>query len=427
MPQLRAAFGLIALIGLAWLISRDRRHFPLKVVLGGVTLQLLMALIVLRTDGGSWVFDRIGELVTVLLQASRAGAEFVFGRLVDNAPKTWGFVFAVQALPTIIVFSSLSAIGYHLGILQRVVGAFARVMTAFMGVSGAESLSAAANIFLGQTEAPLLVRPYIPKMTHSELNAIMVGGFATIAGSLMAVYANMLGHNDPVDVARMAKHLLGASMLSAPASLVTAKLILPERDTPLTAGSVRLKFERTTRNVIDAASSGAADGMKLAINVIAMLIAFIALITLVNRGLVWVGTLSAMKPVLQTMHVDDLSLNTLLGLLFSPIAWLIGLPTADCRSFGSLLGNAMAVNEFIAYDSLAKMLTNHTMSPRSNTLAIYALCGFANFSSIGIQIAGIGGMAPDRYHDLARLGLRAMVGGAIACWMTACVAGMVIP
>lgn len=427
MNTLRPVLGLFAMILLAWALGRDRKRFPFKAVGGGLVLQFALAWIVLRTDGGAAAFDAVGQLVTIVLAAVNQGARFVFGNLVDTNPKSWGFIFAIQALPTIIVFSSLSAIGYHLGVLQKVVGAFARVMTAFMGVSGAESMSAAANIFLGQTEAPLLVRPYIPKMTLSELNAIMIGGFATIAGSLMAVYANILGHNEPAAVAQMAKHLLGASMLSAPAGLIVAKIMLPEREVPLTAGTVRVKIERTTRNVIDAAASGASDGMKLAINVMAMLIAFIALIALVDKTLLWLGGLSIMAPVLDGLGQKELTLNGLLGVLFSPIAWLIGLPDQDCRAFGGLLGTAVAVNEFVSYSLLAEMVEKGSLSSRSVSLAVYALCGFANFGSIGIQIAGIGGMAPERYHDLARLGIRAMLGGAIACWMTACMANIVIP
>ncbi|MGH6961276.1 MAG: NupC/NupG family nucleoside CNT transporter, partial [Dongiaceae bacterium] len=314
----------------------------------------------------------------------------------------------------------------HLGILQRVVAAMAWVMKRLMGVSGAESLSAAANVFLGQTEAPLLVRPYIPRMTESELNAVMVGGFATIAGSLMAVYAAMLGHEDPAAISRMAQHLLGASLISAPAGLLVAKTLVPERGEPETAGKVRLKLERSTKNVIDAAATGALDGLRLALNVAAMLIAFIAIIYLLDRFLIFVGELSFVAPAVRFVGLERLDLDGVLGLLFSPIAWLIGIPPAECRPFGSLLGQAMAANEFIAYKSLSQMIADQTLSPRSATLAVYALCGFANFSSIGIQIAGIGGMAPERYHDLARLGLRAMLGGAIACWMTACVASALL-
>ena len=436
MPQLRAGFGLAILLALAWLLSSDRRRFPLKVVLGGLALQYAFALFVLRTGVGSQVFDAIGRFVAVLIDASDQGAAFIFGGLVRNEPDKWGFVFAAKALPTIIVFSSLSAIGYHLGILQRVVGVFAWVMARLMGVSGAESMCAAANVFMGQTEAPLFVRPFIPKMTQSELNAVMIAGFATIAGSLMAVYAGMLGHSDSAAVAAMAKHLLTASLISSPASLAVAKILLPETGEPVTAGRVRIVPERTTRNLIDAASTGAADGMKLAINVAAMLIAFIALVALIDKAftiLPWIDSRLGMNggpvifgPLGEWLGIPAWTLDGVLGRIFTPIAWLIGIDGAQRQPFASLLGKAMAANEFLAYKSLGEFTQSGTLDPRSVTLAVYALCGFANFSSIGIQIAGIGGMAPERYHDLARLGLRAMLGGAIACWMTACVGGTLI-
>ena len=419
--------GMLVLLAAAWLLSVDRRRFPLKCVIGGMALQVALALFVLRTDVGAYVFNRIGDLVAVVLSAGDTGTRFVFGALTEPDKGQWGMIFAFKALPNIIVFSALSMVGYHLGILQRVVAAMAWVMARLMGTSGAESLSAAANVFMGQTEAPLFVRPYIPRMTESELNAVMIGGFATIAGSLMAVYAGMLGHNDPASISNMARHLLTASLISSPASLVVAKLMIPERGLPDTAGRVRLQLERTTRNIIDAAATGALEGLKLALNVGAMLIAFIAIITLLDRGLVWVGSFAWPHRLVEAMGLKELTLNGLLGLLFSPVAWIIGIGGDDCRSFGTLLGQAMAVNEFVAYKSLAEMISTSAMSPRSETLAVYALCGFANFSSIAIQIAGIGGMAPQRYGDLSRLGLRAMLGGAIACWITACVAGALLP
>lgn len=422
--RLRSVAGLVLLIGIAWLLSRDRRRFPWRTVLGGLGLQVVLALLVLRTATGVAVFNWLGELVSVLIEASNAGSRFIFGNLVDHSPDRWGFVFAARALPTIIVFASISAIGYHVGALQRVVGVMARLMQMLMRVSGAESLSAAGNIFLGQTEAPLLVRPYIPQMTISELNAVMVGGFATIAGSLMAVYAAMLGHEERAAMAGFFRHLLTASLMSAPASLVMAKIMLPERGEPATAGRVKMRPERTTRNLVDAAATGALEGLRLAINVAGMLIAFIALIYLVDALLGWCGQWPPLAAMLRRIGIPRLELNAVLGLLFSPVAYAIGIPGGECRTFGSLLGQAMAANEFIAYKSLAEQTAAHTLSPRSVSLAIYALCGFANFSSIAIQIAGIGGMAPDRRHDLATLGMRAMFGGALACWMTACVAAV---
>lgn len=427
MSQFRAAVGILAILALAWLLSSHRRRFPIKVVVGGLSLQIALAACVLLTEVGRSIFQQIGTFVTVLISATDYGARFVFGNLVDVNPEQWGMVFAVKALPTIIVFSALSAIGFHLGILQLFVKAMAAVMTRFMGVSGAESLCAAGNVFLGQTEAPLLIRPYIATMTRSELNAIMTAGFATIAGSLMVVYATILGHDDPAATATMARHLLTASLISAPASLVVAKIMLPEVDESETAGHVRLRVERTTANIIDAAATGALDGLKLALNVGAMLIAFLAIIFLIDQGLAQIGRIPGVQPALSAMGITALSLSALLGLLFAPIAWLISIETEEIRAFGSLIGLAMAGNEFIAYQSLATMIQEQSMSPRGQALAVYALCGFANFSSIAIQIAGIGGIAPNRSHDLARLGLRAMLAGAMACWITACVAGIFIP
>ncbi len=424
MPSLRALLGYVVLLGVGWLLSTNRRRFPLRTVLVGSGLQLTLGWVVLRTESGIAVFNKIGDLVTVVIGASNDGARFVFGNLVETRNDQWGFVFAARALPTIIVFSSLSAVGYHFGLLQRIVAAMAWVFQRLMRTSGAESLSAAANVFLGQTEAPLLVRPYIPSMTNSELNAIMVCGFATIAGSLIAVYGQMLGHSEQAAMSNMIRHLLTASLMSAPAGLLVAKIVVPEVEAPQTAGTVRLKVEHTSRNIIDAAANGAAEGVRLAINVAAMLIAFIAIIKLVDAGLGWIGTFRGVSALCSRIGIERLNLDSILGLLFAPVAWLIGLPGKECRPFGSLLGQAMAANEFIAYRSLAEMAGTQVLSPRSQSLAVYALCGFANFSSIAIQIAGIGGMAPDRRHDLARLGLRAMLGGAIACWLTACMAGM---
>lgn len=423
MLWLRSLVGFFVIIAFAWLLSTNRRRFPWRTVVAGSILQFVLALFVLRTSIGEAIFIKMGELVALLISASDHGARFIFGNLVDVAPDSWGFVFMAKALPTIIVFSSLSAIGYHLGFLQKIVAVMAWVMARLMRVSGAESLSAAANIFMGQTEAPLFVRPYIPEMTDSELHAVMVGGFATIAGSLIAVYAAMLGHTDPHAISEMARHLLAASIICAPSSLVVAKIMLPETGQPLTAGDVRLDFKPTSRNIIDAAATGGLEGMHLAINVAAMLIAFIAIIKLLDMLLAWFGALGSVQPLVHSMGMEQLSLDQVLGLVFSPVAWLIGVPTEDCRRFASLLGQAMATNEFIAYSSLDAFNKSGALTLRSSTLAIYALCGFANFSSIAIQIAGIGGMAPNRRDDLARLGLRAMFAGAMACWMTACVAG----
>lgn len=447
MPHARPLFGLLVLIAVAWLLSSDRRRFPVRTVVAGVLLQLVLAYLLLNVDAGIAIFQAAADLVMLVFAATMDGAEFVFGQLVEHDETPWGFIFAVRALPAIIVFSSLSAIGYHFGLLQRAVMGMAWAMRRTLRISGAESLSAAGNVFLGQTEAPLLVRPYLQRATRSELNAIMVGGFATVQGSLVAVYADLLGLSDPDAVAQFARHLLTASLISAPAGVVVAKIMLPERDTPDTAGGARLDLTTEYRNGIDAAAAGATDGLKLALNVAAMLIAFLALIALLDRGLAALSPLFGQ--VIETLAPGPaappvpgaetaaaaaggpwisadrpLSVGRLLGWLFWPVAWLIGIRVEDCAQFGSLLGLSMATNEFVAYTSLRETLAAGTLDPRSANLAVYALCGFANFGSIAIQLGGISGMAPTRRADLATLGLRAMLGGAMACWLTACVAAL---
>jgi CNT family concentrative nucleoside transporter len=424
MHVLRGLLGISVMLCVAWALSSNRRRLPWRTIFGGMALQWALAVVVLHTQIGQNVFNGIGYGVAVLLECTDQGAQFVLGNLVEYRPDHWGMVFAAKALPAIVVFSSLSALGYHLGILQFIVGLMARAMTFLMGVSGAESLSAAGNVFLGQTEAPLLVRPYIKGMTESELMALMMGGFATIAGGVMAAYVAMLGGDDPARRVEVARHFLTACLMSAPASLVIAKIMIPEAQTPETAGKVQVKIERSSENVVHAAAIGAGDGLGLALNVGAMLIAFIAIIALIDRGLVAVGSISVIAPAVGWLGMDQLNLSGILGLLFSPIAWLIGIDPGECRTFGGLLGTAMATNEFVAYLELSRLTTAGEASERTVRLAMYSLCGFANFSSIAIQIAGIGGMAPDRRGELARMGLRAMLGGAMACWMTGCIAGI---
>jgi CNT family concentrative nucleoside transporter len=308
---------------------------------------------------------------------------------------------------------------YHLGIMQKVVQAMAWVMAKTMRVSGAESLSVAANVFIGQTEAPLVIRPYVSTMTQSELLTLMIGGMATIAGGVLAAYVNILGGVDPQMQIFYAKHLLSASIMAAPATMVIAKILLPEKDLPETKGTVKLKVEKITTNVIDAAATGAGDGLKLALNVAAMLLAFIALIAMLNFILGGIGQLTSINSVLG----KPLSLNILLGYLLSPIAWIIGVPWSDAVMVGSLIGQKVVLNEFIAYVDLGSLIQNGVLSDKARIISTYALCGFANFSSIAIQIGGIGGIAPNRRHDLARFGLRAVLGGSLATFMTATIAG----
>lgn len=424
--MLRVILGTVLLMGMAWLLSTRRRQFPWRTVIGGLALQWLLGLAVLKTDLGKDLFGLLATLVTAILDATAQGARFVLGNLVDVRDDSWGMVFAAVVLPSIIVFSSISALGYHLGVLQFCVRIMARAMSRVLGVSGAESLSAAGNVFLGQTEAPLLVRPYISKMTESELMALMVGGFATVSAGVLAGYVAILGGDDPLRQMEITRHFMTAVLMSAPASFVIAKIMVPETAKPETIGAVQLNVERKTANVVHAAAVGASDGLKLALNVGAMLIAFIALIAVLDKLLLLVGQQSWMQPVLDLLGLQQLNLAELLGLLFAPFAYVIGADWDECRLLGGLLGKAMATNEIVAYLSLAEMIREGTVSERTVRLATYSLCGFANFSSIAIQIAGIGAMVPDRRSDLARLGPRAMLGGAMACWMTGCIAGVLI-
>ena len=420
MAMARGLLGIVVLVGLAWLLSYDRRRFPWKIVVGGLALQWAMALLVLRTEPGRVFFDGIGRVVTTILYGADQGASFVFGPLAANDP----VIVGIKIMATIILVATISSVGYHYGILQRVVSGMAWVMRRTMGISGAESLSGAANVFFGQTEAPLLVRPYISRMTRSELMALMTGGFATVAAGIMAVYVSLLSGGDAERAVATARHLLTACLMSAPAAFVMAKIMVPQREVPETADTAGVARDRETHSLLDAVSSGASTGMKLAINVLAMLIAFIALIAVIDVALVAIGRWSVVAPVVEWLGMEQLDLDGILGLLFSPIAWVMGVESGDCRVFGGLLGKAMATNELVAYGSLRDVMATGGMSPRSIMIATYSLCGFANFSSIGIQIGGIGGMAPDRRGDLVRLGPRAMLGGAMACWMTGSIAGV---
>ena len=437
--------GMITLLFLGWLFSADRRTVPWRVLIWGTVLQFIFALFILRTPLGERIFAGVNDVVVALLGFTVQGARFIFGDLVwnnvpvgagaagGNAPMVatpgtvaqTGAFFAFNVLPTIIFFSSLMTVLYYLGVMQKVVKGMAWVMMRTMRTSGAETLSAAGNIFLGQTEAPLLIKPFVERMTLSELHTVMVGGFATVAGGVMAAYVGMLVFYFP----DIAGHLLAASVMSAPAALVFSKLMFPEKGEPETRGSLRTDVAKIDANVIDAAARGAGDGLRLAANVGAMLLAFIALIALLNALLGWVAGWTGLTGVLQNAGLLEagqaFNLESLLGWLLAPLAWLMGVPWADATTIGSLLGVKTVLNEFVAYLQLSSLLSADTgLSPRSVIIATYALCGFANFSSIAIQIGGIGGIAPSRRSDLARLGLRAMVAGTLAAFMTATVAGM---
>ena len=415
-------FGLAVLIGIVFAFSNNKKAVDWKLVATGISLQIAFAALVLLVPGGRQAFDWLGQGFVKILSFVNAGSSFIFGSLMDT--EKFGFIFAFQVLPTIIFFAALMGVMYHLGVMQFIVRMMALAITKVMRVSGAETTSVCASVFIGQTEAPLTVRPYIPKMTESELITMMIGGMAHIAGGVLAAYVGMLGGGDPEQQAFYAKHLLAASIMAAPATLVVAKLLIPETGTPLTRGTVKMEVEKTSSNIIDAAAAGAGDGLKLALNIGAMLLAFIALIALINAPLTWFGDVTGLAAAIG----KPTDLATIFGYLLAPIAWVIGVPWQDATTVGSLIGQKVVINEFVAYLQLAGIVNGQTpgvtLTDEGRLIATYALCGFANFSSIAIQIGGIGGLAPERRSDLARFGLRAVLGGTIATLMTATIAGV---
>jgi CNT family concentrative nucleoside transporter len=416
---LQPVFGAIVILGIGYVFSMNRRAINWATVAWGLGLQIVFAFVVLKTSIGQTVFETVGGYITRLLGFAGVGAAFVFGPLGDAG--VWGramttvfggeegaryaVIFAFQILPTIIFVAALFAILYYFGIMQFIVRVFAVVMHRVMNASGAESLNVAASIFMGQTEAPLTIRPFLPEMTRSELMTVMTSGMAHISGGIMAAY---------IAFGIEARHLLTAVIMTAPGTIMMAKLLVPETETPKTMGSVRLKVERTDVNVIDAAGRGTHEGLHLALNVGAMLISFLALIALVNALLGYVPSPGG----------GYLSLERIFGWVFAPVAWAMGVPWRDAPIVGNLLGTRMALNEFVAYSQLGPL--KGSLDPQSFTIATFALCGFANFSSIGMQIGGIGGLAPNRRQDLARLGLRAMFAGTLANFMTATIAGFLL-
>jgi len=410
MERLVSILGLFVMIGLAWLMSSHRSRVNWRLVGGGLLLQFTFAVLILMTKPGQLLFEQLDTIFVTLLSFVDVGSEFVFG------PSFRDHFIAFSVLPTIIFFSAFMSIFYYYGVMQWIVGLFARLMQKSLGTSGAETLSAAANVFVGQTEAPLVIRPYIDTMTISELNAVMVGGFATIAGGVLAAY---------VDMGVSAQHLLAASVISAPAALLIAKVMQPEVEEPKTLGHVALDVKDPSSNVLEAIANGTTGGLKLALNVAAMLLVFMALVAVVNGLVGWLGI------QLGYGSVDDpmWSLEAVLSYLFAPLAWVMGIEWKDCFRAGELLGLKMATNEFVAYARLSEWQQPDSaieLTDRTKTILTYALCGFANFSSIGIQLGGIGGIAPNRSGDLAKLGFRAMLGGTLAAFMTACVAGLLI-
>jgi concentrative nucleoside transporter, CNT family len=417
--KLVSLLGLFVMIGLAWACSLNRKQFPWRTVWAGLALQFGFAAMILKTEFGARLFDFANRAVTRLLGFADEGAKMVFGPLANKELLTdkWGaenaFVFVVTVTATIILVAALSSFLYHYGILQRVVRAMAWVMQRAMRTSGSESLAAAANIFMGQTEAPLVVKPYLARMTRSELLALMVPGMASIAGGVLAAYVafgQRAGHME------MAGHLVTASFMSAPAALLIAKVMLPETEQSETAAGASARIERDATNGFDALCRGASEGMTLSINVMAMLIAFVAVVALANFLIAW--------PQSELGISTPVTLQNVFGWVNAPIAWLIGVPWKDCATVGQLMGERIVLNELIAYLNLAGK--SPELDPRSFTLATYALCGFANFSSIAIQIGGIGALAPNRRTDLAQLGVRAMVGGLLACYMTAAIVGILL-
>ncbi len=427
MERLTGLVGVAVILLLGVAMSADRRRIDPRIVVGALALQFVLAFLFLSFPPVVRIFDNFAAGVTRVISFADEGIVFLFGKAAD-ASQPWGFIFAVKVLPVIVFFASLMGVLYHLGIMQRVVAAVAWVLRRALGVTGVEALSAAANIFLGQTEAPLTVRPYIAGMTRSQIMAIMVGGFATIAGSVMAAYIGILGGDSPESRVLFAKHLITASVMSAPAGLLMAKIMLPETESPRSEELTSLlTSERTTRNVMDAAAEGATEGLKLALNVAAMLVAFIALLAMLNYPL---AALSEWGPIAdwRAVHgIPVLKFQAILGYALTPLAWCLGVPWADCRGFGSVLGEQIIATEFVAYLDLAAHIRNGTLSSRACQIATYALCGFANLPSIAIQIGGLSAMAPNRRSDFAALGLRAMVAGALACWMTGAIAGVFIP
>jgi concentrative nucleoside transporter, CNT family len=417
MQQLVSLLGLVVFLSLAWTLSNSRRKMPWRTVFAGLALQFGCAVLVLWTPPGKAFFEGAKSAVALLNTCSDAGAQLVFGPLAkgDRLGAAFGpaevFVFAINISATIIFISALSALLYHWGVLQRVVRAMAWVMRKVMGTSGSESLAAAGNIFLGQTEAALVIKPYIARMTRSEIMALMTAGMATIATGVMVVYAGK-------DIGMDAGHVLTASVLSAPASLLVAKIMFPETGTSETAAGAPMLVERADQNSIDALCRGTSEGVMLAINVMAMLIAFTALVALLNMCLGGIRWFFAGRPD----GFRGVTLQQVLGYANAPFAWLMGVPSQDCIIVGQALGERVVLNEFIGYQSLSQHRA--TLDPRSLTLATYALCGFANFASIGIQIGGISALAPTRRADLAKLGLRAMLAGLLACYITATVVGI---
>ncbi len=445
MDILRGIIGILLLVGIAYLLSNNKKKISWRLVGGGLSLQLVFAILIIKGEylGNffsplAWpkrIFEFISSFFVLLLNFTTEGAKFVFGDLAlsPGTENSMGMFFAFQVLPTIIFFASIMSVLYYLGIMQRIVQGMAWVMAKVLGTSGAESLSCTANIFVGQTEAPLMIRPFLKGMTKSELLTIMTGGMATIAGGVMAAYIQMLGQSFadamqmPLEEAQImfATHLLGASVMAAPAALVISKIIFPETETPETKGTVKVNIEKNASNVVEAAASGASEGLMLALNVGAMLIAFIALIACANYLLEWIGSMTNLNEILIAQYGKPLNMQLIFGFVLQYLAWGIGVPWENAMQFGGLIGTKVVLNEFVAYFDMSSMIkVKELANPKAILMATYALCGFANFSSIAIQIGGIAPLAPNRKTDLAKLGFKAVIGGTLATLMTATLAGI---
>ncbi|HRW98888.1 MAG TPA: nucleoside transporter C-terminal domain-containing protein [Cyclobacteriaceae bacterium] len=435
MDYLRGFVGLLFIIALAFLLSKNRRSIDWRLVAAGIILQIGIGLIIGKIEVAQAAFNYLSSKLVVFLSFAQKGAEFLYGDLAKNSANdpnvkhSLGFLFAFQALPTVIFFSAVSAGLYYLGILQKIVFGLAWVMARTMRLSGSESLAAAANIFMGQTEAPLLVRPFISRMTNSELHCLMVGGMATIAGSVLGAYVSFLGGGNPDEQARFASYLLSASIMNAPAAIVLAKIFLPENEPEKIDRKLKVNKDQVGVNFIDSLATGAADGLKLALNIGAMLLTFIAIIYAINWILVdGIGNLTGLNEVVRESTngtFQGFSLQYILGQIFRVFAFAMGVDWNETLQVGSLLGQKVVINEFVAYLNLAEIKSAGLLSEKAIRISTYALCGFANFSSIAIQIGGIGGMAADRQGDLSRMGLRAMVAATLATMMTATIAGAI--
>lgn len=436
--------GITVIIIISFCFSNQRKKINWSLVAKGLLLQFLFAFFIIKGNELGQIFyplglvklglEWVGNIIVLLLQFTLEGSQFVFGPLGSSSGEgNLGFIFAFQALSTIVFVSSVTSLLYHFGILQRVVQVMAFIMVRILGTSGAESLTAAANIFVGQTEAPLLIKPYINKMTRSEILTIMTSGMATIAGGVMAAYIAILGQSlamaKGIDIntanLQMAIHLLAASTMAAPGVIVITKILYPETEEPLTKGNVKVHVERDASNFIESTATGALEGVKLAINVAAMLIAFIALVALLNHILFYLGDITGLNNILIEKYDQALSFQFILGIILQFVAFIIGVPWQDAMHFGSLIGTKVVLNEFVAYLDLSTLIAKNALSDKTIVMASYALCGFANFSSIAIQIAGIGGLAPNKKKDIAELGLKALLGGTLTTLITATIGGMI--